>query len=77
MNGTEEGEVTGMVRVKERDCYLGSGEINKAEATCVGTENHLCVQERQAGFGHRWTCIRTLTWERCSLGSCLLSPGSL
>lgn len=83
MNGTEEGEVTGTVQVKERDCYVGSGEINKAKAKCVGTENCLCVQERdlvrirQAGFGHRWTCIRTLTWERCSLGSCHLSPGSL
>lgn len=63
MNGTEEGEVTGTVEVKEHDCYMGSGEINKAKVKYVGTENRLCVQERdlvwirQAGFGHRWACI--------------------
>lgn len=74
MNGTGEGEVTGTVEGKERDCYVGSGEINKAKARCIGTENRLCVQERdlvrirQAGFGHRWTCIRTLTWESAPWG---------
>lgn len=63
MNGTEEGEVTGTVEVKERDCSMGSGEINKAKVKYVGTENRPCVQERdlvwirQAGFGHRWACI--------------------
>ena len=63
MNGTAAGEVTGTVEVKERDCYMGSGEINKAKVKYVVTENRPRVQERdlvwirQAGFGHTWACI--------------------
>ena len=35
MNGTEEEEATGTVEVKEHDCYMGSGEINKAKVKYV------------------------------------------
>lgn len=35
MNGTEEEEATGTVEVKEHDCYMGNGEINKAKVKYV------------------------------------------